>query len=107
MKTYVETAAADLREMVERIPTDFPNYAAFDISLPAGHWRALIAYVADATQAERTANENTLVALRAASYGFPASKREPYMEALDDALDCIRSRTANGGCLACDAASTP
>jgi hypothetical protein len=37
-----ERERADLRAEIAKIPGDFPNYGTWDISLPAGHWRALI-----------------------------------------------------------------
>jgi hypothetical protein len=43
---YTATAKADLMTAASTLPIDFPNYADWPVTLPAGHWRAIIAALA-------------------------------------------------------------
>lgn len=45
-RDYSEVAMADCVSALSLIPEDFPNYAEFDVSLPAGHWREIAARIA-------------------------------------------------------------
>jgi hypothetical protein len=46
-RAYVSRALADLLGNIEAgLPASFPNYAEWEIALPAGHWRALLAALA-------------------------------------------------------------
>lgn len=44
----VTDEATDLRTEVGKMPADFPNYADWSVTLPAGHWRALSTALASA-----------------------------------------------------------